>query len=239
MRIPLRLLLRAATLEASWEPGRMQGLGVLYVLLPVLRRDASFRQSLQRHAAVFNMNVWTAPLVLGSLWRLESEGRGAEAGDLRGTLSPPLSAAGDRWVWRALRPALLAAALASLAASFAWGVAAAFGIYALLLGRSWFGGFAAGVRLGASLPQHPSAWRRRGAPVLQAAGLFLGGWLLGSAGTATAAISAGAALGVGLLAVVGYTAARRQVSPGTVFLFLVALYSLARRVHLQNPVGLP
>lgn len=217
----------------------MQGLGLLYTLLPVLRRSDARVAALERHDAFFNMNASMAPVVIGILWRLESERRGEAAVRMRDALSAPLSGVGDRFVWSALRPACLAAALAGLGLASAWGLAPAFGVYGLWLAWVWRRGFVLGANAGDALPEHLDALGPPGTRSLQAAAVFLAGWLLGQGIVSTALGSAAAALGMGVVVGVGYYASRRQIAPGTVFLLLIALYSLARRVHLEDPVGPP
>ena len=227
---------RSWALEATWHPQRLQGHGVLYALLPLLGAGTDPRATLRRHAGPFGCNLWTAPVLLGAMARLEEEGRGDEAAALRDHLAGPLSGVGDVHVWTGMRPAGLLLALGGVLAGHPWlGLAAGLLLYdaALLAARQR--GFTRGWQLGAELERAFAAVRP--APRLGHAahvGLAAAAGALAVWGTARG--GPGAFLMPGAL-VLGYYAARRQWSPGVVFWFLVVLVSLSRR--FSNPVGLP
>ena len=239
-RFPAGLPFRAWPLEASWHPSRQQGIGVLVALLPILRRSADRPAALARHAAPFGCNLWTAPLLLGAMARLEEEGRGAEAADLRDRLSGPLSGAGDLHVWKAVRPAALALVLAGvLFGQPLAGFLVAWLLHALALGRTWHRGFRRGWALGTGL--EASFAQVRPNPRLDealrsalgiAAGALAGWGLVGGWQTApsTAFLMSGAL-------VLGYHAARRSAGSSIAFLGWVLLASVLGR--FSNPVGLP
>jgi len=230
------VLRRSWALEASWHPERMQGLAVLYALLPVLRRAQDVPAALLRHAVPFGCNLWTAPALLGALARLESEGRGEEAAAVRDRLASPLSGAGDVHVWTAVRPASLVVLLLGALSGHPWpGIGAAILLHdgALLVERRRR--FARGWSLGADLERH-----FRGVRPDPRVGRVLHWLLAGCAGAlavwGTARGGAHAFLMPGALAL-SYYAARRQWSPGMTFWLLVVVVSLLRR--FSNPVGLP
>jgi hypothetical protein len=227
---------RAWALEATWHPERMQGHGVLYALLPVLRQLPDVPAAVRRHAGPFGCNLWTAPALLGAMARLESEGRGTEAVALRERLAGALSGAGDVYVWTAVRPAVLLLAVAGVLAGHpVAGWAAAFVGHGLALVVQRRRRFARGWELGAELENGFVRVRpgMRAARALQ--------WLL-AAGAGTLAVwgsahgGANAFLMPGALAL-GYYAARRQWSTGLTFCLLAVVVSLLRR--FSNPVGLP
>jgi hypothetical protein len=235
---PWSLLVRASTLEASWVPARMQGLGFARTLLRLRAgREAS---GLAPHAAGFGCNLWTMPAILGAVARLEREDLGPEALALRDRLAGPLSAAGDLHVWRAVRPAaLLLGVLGTLLGQPALGLALGISAYDAALVRTWWSGFRVGWVQGARLEEAFAAARpdpRVGRALRRALGLFGGG--LAGWGLLTAAQAApSSAFLMSAVLVVGYHAAPRRASVGLAFLGWVLLASLLQR--FSSPVGLP
>lgn len=120
------LICRTFLLQASWNFERMQGLGVAYVLAPVLRRlyrGERLTAALQRHVEYFNTNPFLAPMVLGASIRVEADaladGRdGADAAELRQIMMAPCAAMGDAFFWGGLRP--LAAVVGTFLALKGW-----------------------------------------------------------------------------------------------------------------------
>jgi PTS system mannose-specific IID component len=119
------IYLRTLALQASWNPQRMQNLGMLVALLPWLRRNVvdpdERRRFCKRHFEFFNTNPYVAPYVVGGVLRLETERLVAgEAGAVRirtfrDSLARSFAAVGDQLVWLGMRPAvLLLAAVAVL-----------------------------------------------------------------------------------------------------------------------------
>ena len=239
-RPPLSVLLRALSLDASWHPQRMQGLGFLNALLPVLRTSGEVGAGLRRHAGYFNMNVWISPVLLGALARLELEGKGDEAASLRDRLAAPISGAGDTIVWAALCPAALGAALAGVLAGHPLlALALALAAFDVPLGLLAWRGFASGARAGSrlGLDQVGPALRLAGR-VRSVSAALAGGFAAWSAAQGWGH-PPGTAFLVGGVLVVGYYAGKRQVSPGITFLLLVLLGSVARHVHVPIPGWLP
>ncbi len=144
----------------------MQGAGLGYALLPVLRslhRDAgaSLKEALSRHSGFFNSHPYLSTVAIAALARMELESIDAvQIERFKVAIVSPLGTLGDRLVWARWRPICALAALWLFLAGAAWWVAvAAFLLLynALNLGlRIW------GLRLG---------WRE---------GLEVGGALLGS-----------------------------------------------------------
>jgi mannose/fructose/N-acetylgalactosamine-specific phosphotransferase system component IID len=239
-RLPHAILRRAWALDATWHPERMQGLGVLHALAPVLRRAADPAAAAARHTAPFNTNLWMAPALLGAMARLEVEGRGAEAARVRDVVAPPLSGMGDASVWNAIRPACVAIGVAGVLAGVPrLGVVLACALYATAALLHVLRGFARGAALGGDLARHvdrvrPSPALRRAArsAVGIAAGALYGFGLVRAWQAAP-----GAAFVMSGALVLGYTAAKRQLSPGIAFLVLVALVAVARRA--VGPAGIP
>ena len=239
-RPPLSVFVRALSLDASWHPQRMQGLGFLNALLPSLRGTGDVGAGLRRHAGYFNMNVWISPVLLGAVASLEMDGKGDEAASLRDRLAAPISGAGDTIAWAALRPAALGAALVGVLAGHPfWGLVLALVAFDIPLGLLAWRGFANGARAGSrlGLEQVGPALRLAGR-VRSVSAALAGGFAAWSAAQGWGH-PPGTALLVGGVLVVGYYAGKRQVSPGITFLLLVLLASVARHVHAPIPGWLP
>jgi len=107
---------RSLVLQASWNHQRMQNLGLLFCLLPWLRRrtrDAERdRLFCRRYFEFFNTNPYLAGYVMGGLLRLEQERDGAgglprgQAQTFRDSLARALASLGDQLFWLGLRPAV-------------------------------------------------------------------------------------------------------------------------------------
>ncbi len=127
LRCLWRTFLRSLCLQGSWNPQRMQNLGLLFTLLPWLKRSglspAEGRRFCRRHYEYFNTNPYYANLVVGGLLRLEEENRSGDEDLLplvhgfKNTLGRALASLGDQFFWLGLQPALLV--LASVTAL--WG----------------------------------------------------------------------------------------------------------------------
>ena len=119
----LSIYLRSFLLQASWNFEKLQNLGFLYLVLPGLRRlhDQDIPAEVaRRHAAYFNTHPYFAPLVAGTVLRLE--GRSLAGDDLavdaetyKGMVMAPFAAMGDALFWGGVRP--LAALVGLLLAS--------------------------------------------------------------------------------------------------------------------------
>lgn len=115
----LRALARSLAFQATWNHRSCQAGGLVYALLPLLRRihagdPVALRRSVERHLGSFNAHPYLGPLAVGALARVEHEHVDPERIEsMRGALGGVLGAAGDRLVWSAWRPfCLLAAVLA-------------------------------------------------------------------------------------------------------------------------------
>jgi len=186
-----RTFLRSLCLQGSWNPQRMQNLGLLVTLLPWLRQaglsHADGRRFCRRHYEYFNTNPYYANLVVGGLLRLEEENQRGDEDLLpilhgfKNTLGRSLAALGDQFFWLGLQPALLV--LASLAAF--WGVYTVslgiIGAFAALQFVARLKALARGYALGLDIADLLAApgWHRA---ILTAkrAGAFLTGVLAGS-----------------------------------------------------------
>lgn len=113
-----KVFLRSLALQASWNPQRMQNLGLLSCLLPLrsalkasdLNGDRVF---CRRYYDFFNTNPYLANFMLGGLIRLEQEmaDDGAHNPSMaityRDSLGRTFASFGDQLFWLGLRPALV------------------------------------------------------------------------------------------------------------------------------------
>ena len=111
------LWLRSLTLQASWNHQRMQNMGLLWIVLPWLRRKKRLvnrdRLFCRRYYGFFNTNPYLANFLIGGLVRLEEDlAAGPEAdpefiGTFRDSVGRALASLGDQLFWLGLRPTLV------------------------------------------------------------------------------------------------------------------------------------
>ncbi|MFO7654382.1 MAG: PTS system mannose/fructose/sorbose family transporter subunit IID [Candidatus Krumholzibacteriia bacterium] len=234
-RVRLAVYLRSLALQASWNPQRMQNLGLLATLTPWLRRQNvsldERRLFCRRHYEFFNTNPYLANFVIGGILRLESDriGRGRPAPPairvFRDSLARTFAGLGDQLFWLGLRPALILLMAVLVLLGWPWAALAAAAAGAVgqfeLRRRALASGFARGFDL-VEVLGHPG-WHRA-----IAASKNTGKVLTGAvAGCFFARIlapgsleSIGPALALAAGAVV--TPAMRRRLPGEVFLLLAA-----------------
>jgi PTS system mannose-specific IID component len=181
---------RSLALQASWNPQRMQNLGLLVCLLPWLRQQRldiqEKRRFCRRHYEFFNTNPYLANFILGGLMSLE-EGTGPEGvvserflRTFKNTLAQSFAALGDQFFWLGLQPTLflLTCFLGLLAGP--WGVLGLVGTFAagqlILRRRALRVGYQQGLKI-VDLLAHP-AWHS-GICAVKATGMFLTGCLGG------------------------------------------------------------
>jgi len=102
------IFLRSLTIQVSFNFWRMQNLGFLFAVLPMIRGrgwDSSrVAEFLSRHFQRFNTHPYLAPSVIGSVTGMEEEGAAPEGvRDLKNALMGPYAAIGDSFFWGALR----------------------------------------------------------------------------------------------------------------------------------------
>jgi PTS system mannose-specific IID component len=104
---------RSLYLQAFFTPDRMQGIGFLFSILPVLDRLYAGEEraaALRRHSGYFNTHPVLAGHVLGAVARLEERrARGEDVPaerieTVKRGLASPLAALGDPLFWVTLRP---------------------------------------------------------------------------------------------------------------------------------------
>lgn len=111
------LFIRSLTLQASWNHQRMQNLGLLYNVLPWLRRRERLvnkdRNFCRRYYGFFNTNPYLANFLIGGLVRLEEERAADPAttaefiGTFRDSVGRAFASLGDQLFWLGLRPTLI------------------------------------------------------------------------------------------------------------------------------------
>ncbi|WP_420440918.1 PTS system mannose/fructose/sorbose family transporter subunit IID [Candidatus Palauibacter sp.] len=112
----VRALLRSFSIQGSWNERTMTGPGMAHALAPLLSRihaddPAAFRRAVQRHSRAFNAHPYLAPVAIGALARLESDGADADTlSRFRSALRAPLGALGDGVAWAGWRPFCASAA---------------------------------------------------------------------------------------------------------------------------------
>ena len=111
------LFFRSLTLQASWNNQRMQNLGLLWNMLPWLRRQPRAvnrdRVFCRRYFGFFNTNPYLANFLIGGLVRLEDDlAAGCDlqpgmVGTFRDSVGRALASLGDQLFWLGLRPTLV------------------------------------------------------------------------------------------------------------------------------------
>ena len=118
LRLQWSLWLRSLSLQASWNRQRMQNLGLLWNVLPWLRRRARHvnqdRIFCRRYYGFFNTNPYLANFLIGGLVRLEENRTEADPldgvefiGTFREAVGRALASLGDQLFWLGLRPTLV------------------------------------------------------------------------------------------------------------------------------------
>lgn len=112
------------TLQWSWNYERMQALGYLWSILPILQRTSKTKEELiaamQRHLVFYNTNPAVgSPIIFGASCALEEKRQGEVGDSLKVALMGPLAGIGDTIMAILLRP-IVAVIAASLALSGSW-----------------------------------------------------------------------------------------------------------------------
>lgn len=126
-RIPwptfLRVYVRSFLLQASWNFENLQNLGFLYLVLPGLRSiygEELAKDVQQRQVTYFNSHPYFAPLIAGTVLRMEErlhagEDLAVDPDAYKKMVMAPFAAMGDALFWGGVRP--LAALVGLLLAS--------------------------------------------------------------------------------------------------------------------------
>lgn len=112
------------TLQWSWNYERMQALGYLWSVLPILQRRCKTQEELitamQRHLVFYNTNPSVgSPIIFGASVAMEEQTQGEVGDSLKVALMGPLAGIGDTIQAILLRP-IIAVIAASLAMNGSW-----------------------------------------------------------------------------------------------------------------------
>jgi len=106
-----RIFCRSFLLQSSWNFERLQNLGFLFMILPGLRSlyGQVPPEVLQRHGDYFNTHPSLAPLMAGTILRLEAKRKAGEAAlvdvdAFKSMAMAPYAAMGDALFWGGIRP---------------------------------------------------------------------------------------------------------------------------------------
>jgi mannose PTS system EIID component len=102
------IFMRSLTIQVSFNFWRMQNLGFVFAMLPLIRwrggEQTRIAASLTRHLQMFNTHPYLVCSVIGSVVRIEEEASTPDAAeDLKKALMGPYAAIGDSFFWGALR----------------------------------------------------------------------------------------------------------------------------------------
>ncbi len=110
----IRAMCRSFYLHAVWNFERMQNVGFLYAMIPVIKKlypKGNERiQAFKRHLEFFNTHPYMASPLIGVVASMEermSNGEDVKSEDiiaLKSTMAGPLAALGDSFFWGSLRP---------------------------------------------------------------------------------------------------------------------------------------
>lgn len=221
----LGMLLRSLFIQSAWNYRTMLGPGFAFALLPTLRRihaddPAALAEAVERNAEHFNAHPYLAPIAIGAVARLESEGADRDTvRRFRTAVRGPLGGLGDTLVWATWLPlvAVLALALYWFGVP-TWGAALTFVIVYNVghLGLRVWGlrlGWEAGRGVGARLTEADlGGWARRlQGPLVLGLGVLCGAMLAAPGGLGSIGI-VGTGLGVAAF-VVGLVAGHRAWRP--------------------------
>lgn len=231
---------RLLVLQASWNHDVMQGVGVGFASLPLLRTLAGndperYHRAVARAGGFFNANPNLAGVAVAALARAECTGASeSQIERLRVALAGPLGAIGDQLFWAGLVPGAMAVGI--LGVGLGWGggavlgavviynaIRVASGIWGLRLG--WRYGLGVGSALAASSLGQWAARVGAGAALLGGAALPLAAH--GVLGSGAGRWSLALVLGMVGLAIVVRSAWWR-ISPSMLTVVVVLVVTLWR-----------
>lgn len=235
------IFLRSLALQASWNPQRMQNLGLLTSLLPWLRRQGmqgdARRRFCRDHIGYFNTNPYLANYLIGGLIRLESESVAAGGGYERTvrlfkeSLGRALASLGDQLFWLGLQPALVVLACLAALGGGVWLTLGPFVVFAIVTLAFRLRALEEGYRLGLDIVEllDSGRWHRL-ILLCKRSGALLTGVMAGIAVVATAGLAAepdGRNMALGIVLACGAALAlRRRIPAEALLLLLVPLAML-------------
>lgn len=122
----LSTVLRAFLIQLPFDARRMQGVGFLFSISPLLRRlyaDGDLAAAYRRHLGYFNTHPYMASVVLGAVAAAEEKRETDRAIEVKRILAAPLASIGDDLFWMALRPLAAIIGLQLLMLGYTWGIA--------------------------------------------------------------------------------------------------------------------
>jgi mannose/fructose/N-acetylgalactosamine-specific phosphotransferase system component IID len=106
--------LRSLFVQVLWNFERMQNVGFTFTIQPILKKlypnIEDYRASLKRHLVFFNIHPYMASILSGLVilyeekMSLEKKDYTDQISSLKNTMSGPLSAIGDSFIWGLWRP---------------------------------------------------------------------------------------------------------------------------------------
>lgn len=108
---------RSFAVQGSWNYRTLNGTGIGYSMLPLLRAiyagdPVGLTQAVARHIGPFNAHPYLSPMAVGALARLEADGVSPDVIErFKTALRGPLGTLGDRLVWAEWRPFCLLVAI--------------------------------------------------------------------------------------------------------------------------------
>ncbi|WP_207229336.1 PTS system mannose/fructose/sorbose family transporter subunit IID [Ktedonosporobacter rubrisoli] len=119
VELPRSVLTRAMwrhiiSLQWSWNYERMQGLGYVYSMMPIISAVYKNKEdrvaAIKRHLAFYNTNPYVSPVVFGATAAMEAQKEGEVVDSLKVGLMGPLAGIGDTLTGVLFKPLLSVAA---------------------------------------------------------------------------------------------------------------------------------
>ena len=150
------------TFESSWNYERMQGLGYLFTMLPILKKihkdKKELKEAMKMHMEFFNTNPFIAPWIVGMNAKVEDEGAPPEAiRNLKVGYMGPMAGLGDSLIYFVIGGiAMLVGSSISYLTGSVLGVIVLWAIFSPLaiIVRFWF--FRLGLRTGVATAKEMS-----------------------------------------------------------------------------------
>jgi mannose PTS system EIID component len=108
----VQIFIRSLSIQSSWNFSKMQNIGFVYSIIPLVKKVAGDRDKavriLTRHSGFFNTHPYFASPIIASTVRLEAEALSkdgcTDAVEMKKVLMSPYAAAGDPFFWGAMKP---------------------------------------------------------------------------------------------------------------------------------------
>lgn len=183
LRTQAAVLFRSLAVQGSWNYETLTGTGFGFAILPALRaiyRDpAALDAAVRRHEGPFNSHPYLAPVALGAVIRMESDGEDPSVIErFKRGMRGSLGTLGDQLVWTGVRPLCVLLGLALVLVGAPWW--AAIGAFLCLYNAVHIGLMVWGLRVGLAEGRQVAerlrnTVMRRLPTKLMAAGAFMAG----------------------------------------------------------------